>query len=313
MAQFYVYNARIGTTVSLLGNNISGNRAWRVGSGRSLDLAAGGHLMAIVNVTPDSFSDGGRHDSVEAAVAHAKVCITEGATIIDVGGESTRPGADPVSEAEEQRRVLPVIERLSAETDVLISIDTYRGATARAAVKAGAHIINDVYGLSHDPAIADIAAEAGAGLCIMHTGRGREAEKLSDVIADQVLFFKKALQIADAAGIDRSTVMLDPGFGFAKTREDEAELMARFAELHALDLPFLIGTSRKRFIGSMTGRERADERDVGTAATTAVLRLAGAHVFRVHNVAANRDALRVADAILAARSAGGGDSAEEKS
>lgn len=300
-------------TVSLLGNNVSGNGVWQVGHGRSLDLGASGHLMAIVNVTPDSFSDGGRHDSVDAAVAHAKACIAEGAVIIDIGGESTRPGAEPVSELEEQRRVLPVIERLAAETDALISIDTYRGATASAAVNAGAHIINDVYGLSYDPSIADRAAQAGAGLCIMHTGRGREAEKLADVIADQFLFFQKALGIADAAGVDRRTVMLDPGFGFAKTREDEAELMARFAELHALKLPFLIGTSRKRFIGSMTGRERADERDVGTAATTAVLRLAGAHVFRVHNVAANRDALRVADAILLAAKAGSRDSEETRS
>ncbi len=299
-------------TVSLLGNSVSGNGIWQVGSGRSLDLTSGGYLMAIVNVTPDSFSDGGRHDNLEAAVAHAKVCIAEGAAIIDIGGESTRPGAEPVSEAEEQRRVLPVIERLAAETDALISIDTYRGTTARAAIKAGAHIINDVYGLSHDPSIADIAAETGAALCIMHTGRGREVEKLADVIDDQFLFFKKALEIADTAGVDRQKIMLDPGFGFAKTREDEAELMARFAELHALKLPFLIGTSRKRFIGAMTGRDRADERDVGTAATTAVLRLAGAHVFRVHNVAANRDALRVADSILSARSAEKPNSAEAK-
>jgi dihydropteroate synthase len=306
-------------TVSLLGNSVFGKqvmqagRVWQVGHGRALDLAAGGHLMAIVNVTPDSFSDGGKHDSVEAAVSHAMACIGEGAAIIDIGGESTRPGAAPVSEAEEQRRVLPVIERLAAETDVLISIDTYRGGTARAAVKAGAHIVNDVYGLSYDPSIADIAAETGAGLCIMHTGRGREAEKLPDVIEDQFLFYRKALAIADAAGVNRNTIMLDPGFGFAKSREEEAELMARFAELHALELPFLIGTSRKRFIGSMTGRDRADERDVGTAATTAVLRLAGAHVFRVHNVAANRDALRVADAILSARGTESGNGAETRS
>ncbi|MEB2843561.1 dihydropteroate synthase [Endobacterium cereale] len=300
-------------TVSLLGNSVSGNSVWQVGSGRSLDLDAGGHLMAIVNVTPDSFSDGGRHDSIEEAVAHAKACIAEGATIIDIGGESTRPGAEPVSEAEEKSRVLPVIERLAAETDVLISIDTYRGGTARAAIAAGAHIINDVYGLSYDPSIADIAAETGAGLCIMHTGRGREAEKRPDVIDDQFRFFTKALATAEAAGVNRNAIMLDPGFGFAKSREEETELMARFAELHALELPFLIGTSRKRFIGTMTGRERADERDVGTAATTAVLRLAGAHVFRVHNVAANRDALRVADAILSAQNTGSRVGAETRS
>ncbi|MGE7369373.1 dihydropteroate synthase [Neorhizobium sp. NPDC001467] len=287
--------------VSLPGNNIPSDGAWQVGSGHSLDLTASGHLMAIVNVTPDSFSDGGRHDDVEAAVAHAKACIAEGAAIIDIGGESTRPGAEPVSEAEEQRRVLPVIERLAAQTDALLSIDTYRGSTARAAVKAGAHIINDVYGLTRDPSVAQVAAETGAGLCIMHTGRGREAVRLGDVIADQFVFFEKALAVADAAGVDRRAIMLDPGFGFAKSREEEAQLMARFTELHALHLPFLIGTSRKRFIGALTGRERAVERDVGTAATTALLRLAGAHIFRVHNVAANRDALGVADAVRAAR------------
>lgn len=290
--------------MSLSGNNIFGNAPgvsefWQVGGGRRLDLTGSGHLMAIVNVTPDSFSDGGRHDSVEAAVAHAKSCIAQGAVVVDIGGESTRPGAQPVSEAEELRRVLPVIARLAAETDVLISIDTYRSGTARAAMAAGAHIINDVFGLRHDPAIADVAAQTGAGLCVMHTGRGREHEKLPDVIADQFAFFEKSLEIASAAGVERAALMLDPGFGFAKTRDDEVQLMARFGELHALGLPFLIGTSRKRFIGAMTGREEPEMRDVGTAATTAVLRLAGAHVFRVHNVAANRDALRVADAILA--------------
>ena len=254
--------------------------------------------MAIVNVTPDSFSDGGRHDSVDRALAHALSCVDDGAAILDIGGESTRPGAAAVSPAEEQDRVLPVIERLSKETDALISIDTYRAETARLAVAGGAHIINEVHGLQREPEIAAVAAESGAGVCIMHTGRDRQ--KLPDLIADQAFFFERSLQIADNAGIDRQTVVLDPGFGFAKDRFEDVELMARFAELHALGFPLLAGTSRKRFIGTITGVEQASDRDFGTAATTVILRLAGAAIFRVHNVKANCSALAMADAVLAA-------------
>jgi dihydropteroate synthase len=256
--------------------------------------------MAIINVTPDSFSDGGRHAGVDAAVAHALALVEAGAAILDIGGESTRPGAEPVSPAQEQDRVLPVIEALAGQTDALLSIDTYRAATAAAAMAAGAHIVNDVYGLRFDPDMAAVVARTGAGLVMMHTGRGREAERLADVIADQRLFFDRSLQLSDEAGIPRDRIMLDPGFGFAKTRDDDLALMARFAELQALGLPLLAGTSRKRFIGAVTGRDPASARDVGTAATTALLRMAGAHVFRVHDIAVNRDALRMADAMLAA-------------
>lgn len=263
-----------------------------------LELGNRGHIMAIINVTPDSFSDGGLHLGVRDAVAHGLACAREGAAILDVGGESTRPGAASVSPAEEQDRVLPVIEQLARQTDVLISVDTYRAETARLAVAAGAHIINDVHGLQREPGIAAVAAESETGLCIMHTGRGREGELAKDVIEDQQLFFDASLGIADAAGVARDAIMLDPGFGFAKNAEENLELMARFRELKTLGLPWLVGTSRKRFIGSATGREIASDRDVGTAATTAILRLAGASIFRVHNVAANRDALAVADAVL---------------
>ncbi|MGK9050838.1 dihydropteroate synthase [Neorhizobium petrolearium] len=260
--------------------------------------------MAIVNVTPDSFSDGGRYSgSVETAIAHAMSCIRDGAAIVDIGGESTRPGAVEVSAAEEQDRVLPVIERLAAETDALISIDTYRAETARLAVAAGAHIVNDVHGLQREPEIANVVARTGAGVCIMHTGRGREQEKCADLVADQEFFLTESLKIARAAGIPEEAVILDPGFGFAKNRDEDVELMARFAELHRLGFPLLAGTSRKRFTGSVTGREKPDERDVGTAATTVILRLAGAAIFRVHNVAVNRDALAMADAVLAAAEA----------
>ncbi|WP_377297969.1 dihydropteroate synthase [Rhizobium sp. SGZ-381] len=278
-----------------------GNTIWQVGGGRSLTLGTQGHLMAIINVTPDSFSDGGRHLSVEAAVRHALACVEAGASLLDIGGESTRPGAEPVDPAEEQARVLPVIEALSGQTDALISIDTYRAETARLAIAAGAHIVNDVYGLRHDAQMAKVVADTGAGLVMMHTGRGREEDKRADVVEDQLWFFENALKTAEEAGIARETIVLDPGFGFAKNRTEDFALMARFEELHALRFPFLIGTSRKRFIGSATGREQPSDRDVGTAATTALLRLAGASIFRVHDVATNRDALRIADAVLAAR------------
>ena len=278
-----------------------GSNAWQAAHGRSLKLDGRGRIMAIVNATPDSFSDGGRYLAVDAAFSHALTCAEEGADIIDIGGESTRPGAAAVTEAEEQDRVLPVIEKLRRETDVLISVDTYRASTARLAIGAGAHIVNDVFGLQKDPDMAGVVASTRAGICIMHTGRNRQ--KLADVIDDQFEFLNRSLDIAEAAGIARDTVVLDPGFGFAKDESENVALMARFAELAAFGLPVLAGTSRKRFIGSLTGRDVAEERDIGTAATTAILRLAGASIFRVHNVAATRDALAIADAVLAKSSA----------
>ncbi|MBB3391829.1 dihydropteroate synthase [Rhizobium sp. BK275] len=272
---------------------------WRVAHGREIELGKRSVIMAIVNVTPDSFSDGGRYQTVDSAVEHALQAVADGAEILDIGGESTRPDAVSVSPAEEQARVLPVIEVLSRRTQALISIDTYRAETARLAISAGAHIVNDVFGLQKEPDIAALSAETGAGLCIMHTGRDRQ--KLAGIIDDQIFFLKRSLEIASAAGVLRDRIVLDPGFGFAKeTPAENLELMARFEELHRFGLPLLAGTSRKRFLGAVTGREPA-ERDVATAATSALLRVQGAAVFRVHNVAINRDALAVADAMLAAR------------
>ena len=252
--------------------------------------------MAIVNATPDSFSDGGRFLAADEAVAHALACVKNGAHIIDIGGESTRPGADAVTEQEEQDRVLPVVERLAKETDALLSIDTYRASTARLAIEAGAHIINDVFGLQKDPDMAGVVTATQAGVCIMHTGRDRE--KLPDVVADQFAFLNRSLGIAQQAAISRNAIVLDPGFGFAKDTDENIALMSRFDELAGFGLPILAGTSRKRFIGALTGRDGAEERDVGTAATTAILRLAGAVIFRVHNVTMTRDALSIADAVL---------------
>lgn len=271
---------------------------WSLAHGRSLLLGPQGVIMAIVNVTPDSFSDGGLHDTAEKAIEHAYLCLDQGARIVDVGGESTRPGAAVVSATEEQDRVLPVIEALARDGRAVISIDTYRAETARLAVAAGAHIVNDVHGLQREPAIAQVAAQTGAGLCIMHTGRDRQ--KLPDVIDDQFAFLGQSLEIAREAGVADEAIILDPGFGFAKDTDENLELMARFGELMRFERPILAGTSRKRFVGAVTGREAAD-RDAGTAATTALLRLAGAAVFRVHDVAINRDALAIADAMVEAR------------
>ncbi len=268
---------------------------WQVGHGRYLDLDAKSVLMGILNVTPDSFSDGGEFGSPERAIEQARRMIGEGAAIIDVGGESTRPGADPVSPREEQVRILPVIEQLASEGRALISVDTYRAGTARLAVAAGAHIVNDVHGLQREPDIAYVAAETGAGLVIMHTGRDRE--KLADVIADQFLFLKRSLEIARAAGIADDHIVLDPGFAFAKGGAENLELMARFGELLPLGFPLLVGTSRKRLARHLVG-ETDGARDVGTAAASVILRLRGASIFRVHNVAVNRDALAFADAVI---------------
>ncbi len=277
------------------------NTTWQLAHSQSLRIGPKAIIMGILNVTPDSFSDGGQFAHVDAAVLQAQAMIADGATIIDVGGESTRPNAEPVSALEEQRRILPVIEALAATRKVLISVDTYRAETARLAIQAGAHIVNDVWGLQREPDIAKIAADYGAGLCIMHTGRDRQ--RLDDAIDDQRHFLRRSLEIAAHAGIADNQIVLDPGFGFAKeTVQDNVELMVRMRELLELGFPLLIGTSRKRFLGTITGRDAAD-RDVATAASSAILRLAGADIFRVHNVAFNRDALAVSDAMLEIRRA----------
>jgi dihydropteroate synthase len=271
--------------------------SWFLAHSRSIELGPRAVVMGVLNVTPDSFSDAGQFAAHDAAIAHAKRMIGEGAAIIDVGGESTRPGGAPVDPAEEQARIMPVIEALAGREDVLISVDTYRAETARMAIAAGAHIVNDVWALRRDPGIASVAAESGAGLVIMHTGR--EREKLADPIDDQVEFLTGSLKIARDVGMPEERILLDPGFGFAKeTPADNLDLMARFTELRSLGRPLVVGTSRKRFIGAVTGRDASD-RAVGTAATSVVLRLQGAVVFRVHDVGTNVDALAIADAMVA--------------
>lgn len=271
------------------------DREWQLAHGRSLTLGPRALIMGVLNVTPDSFSDAGVHYSLDQALQGARKMIEDGASIIDVGGESTRPGATRVEPSVEQSRILPVIDALAKQDDIIISVDTYREETARLAVEAGAHIVNDVWGVQREPAIADLAARTGAGLVIMHTGRERERDP--DVIADQFAFLNRSLEIARLAGVSDSQIVLDPGFGFAKDTDENIALMDRFSELAAFGYPFLAGTSRKRFLGAVSGGE-ANERDVVTAASSAILRLAGADIFRVHNIAMSRSTLNLADAML---------------
>ncbi len=285
-------------------NNPFVNRNWKVAHGRSLVLGSASAIMGVVNVTPDSFSDGGKHVDPQRAVNAALEMIGQGAVIIDIGGESTRPGGASIDIDTEQARIMPVIRSLAAKSDCLISVDTYRADTAREAIEAGAHIINDVRGLQKNEGMAEVAAKTGAGVVIMRTGRGRNV--LQDAIEDQKFFLNRSLEIAYKAGIAEASIVLDPGIGFAKQYDQDIVLLGRFEELTGFGYPLLVGTSRKRFLGAITGHQDAEMRDIATAATSVVARLKGAAVFRVHDVATNLDALKVADALVNAREADNG-------
>lgn len=265
-------------------------------AGAALRLGRTARLMGILNVTPDSFSDGGRFDAAPAALAQARLMLAEGADIIDIGGESTRPGAEEVGVAEELARVLPAIEALRADgTMAPISIDTYKAEVAARALAAGATIINDVHGLQREPEVAAVAAEHGTPLVVMHWDKARDTSR--DVMAEMARYFEATLDIADKAGVERSNIVLDPGFGFAKSLSENYEILRRLPELVALGFPVLVGTSRKSMIGKLLDVP-ADERLAGTVATSVLGYAAGAHIFRVHDVRPNRDALRVAEAAL---------------
>jgi dihydropteroate synthase len=260
-------------------------------------------IMGIVNVTPDSFSDGGAFDDSVAAIVHARRLIIEGATIVDVGGESTRPGADPVPPDEELRRVLPVIEGVAGlGLPAQISIDTMKLEVARAALDAGAGYVNDVTAFRHDPGLAALVAERGADCCLMHMlGEPRtmqEDPRYDDVVSDVKAFLEQRMAFAVAEGVPEERIQLDPGIGFGKTLEHNLELLRRLDELVALGRPLVVGTSRKSFLGRLTGRD-VTERVAGTVATNVLAFERGARVFRVHDVAASADALAVAAATLA--------------
>ncbi len=256
-------------------------------------------VMGVVNVTPDSFSDGGRYLHAEAAVAHGLALREEGADILDVGGESTRPGAEPVGAEEERARVEPVVAALAA-AGARVSVDTTKASVARAALAAGATYVNDVSALRFDPELGVVAA-AGADCCLMHM-RGeprtmQDAPRYDDVVADVKAHLEERLAFAVAQGIAEERVHLDPGIGFGKTLEHNLELLRRLDEIAALGRPVVVGASRKSFLGRLTGRE-VGERAAATVAANVIAFERGARIFRVHDVAATRDALLVAAATL---------------
>ncbi|MCD9032557.1 dihydropteroate synthase [Luteimonas sp. Y-2-2-4F] len=253
-------------------------------------------VMGIVNVTPDSFSDGGRHDAPDDAVAHGLRLVAEGADLLDVGGESTRPGAGEVPVEEEIRRVVPVIERLRAGTDVPISIDTSKPEVMRAAVAAGAGLINDVYALRREGAL-EAAVDSGAAVVLMHMlGEPRsmqDAPRYDDVVGEVHRFLAERIFAVEMAGIDRKRIVADPGFGFGKTLQHNLALLAGMGRFVELGVPVLAGLSRKRSIGELTGREAPDQRAAGSVAAHLIAAQRGATLLRVHDVAATVDALKV--------------------
>ncbi|HEX3180500.1 MAG TPA: dihydropteroate synthase [Beijerinckiaceae bacterium] len=252
-------------------------------------------IMGILNVTPDSFSDGGRFNAPDRALAQAKKLVADGADIVDVGAESTRPGHVPISAEEEWTRLESLLEPLLASVDAPLSIDTYKAATARRATDLGVIVVNDVWGLQHDSAMADTVAEAGAGLIVMHN---RESvDPAIDIVADLRRFFDHSLDLARRAGIPAEHIILDPGIGFGKTKEQNLAALAATTQLQDYSLPILIGISRKSIFGALLGAS-VEGRLIGTIAANVVTAMYGAKVFRVHDPAEHRAAFTVLDAIV---------------
>jgi dihydropteroate synthase len=260
------------------------------------------YVMGVLNVTPDSFSDGGEYLAVDDAIERGLAMVEAGASIVDVGGESTRPGAEPVGADQELDRVVPVIEALAERSEALISVDTSKARVAAAAVGAGAHIINDISGLGFDPDMAPVVAETGAGLMLMHIrGTPRTMQRdidYEDVVDDIHRYFVERMELADGAGVDMAQIALDPGIGFGKTVAHNFRLIRELHRFFDLGRPLLLGTSRKSFIGKVLDKPAA-ERVWGTAATIACGLYAGADIVRVHDVAAMADVTRTAEAICA--------------
>jgi dihydropteroate synthase len=261
-------------------------------------------IMGVINVTPDSFSDGGRYLHAGAAVEHGLQLRAEGAAILDVGGESTRPGARPVGAEEELRRVIPVVDAL-AGSGVEISIDTSKASVAAGAIEAGASFVNDVTAFRGDPEMAGLVASAGVGCCLMHMlGEPRTMQddpRYDDVVGAVKAFLEERMTYAVEAGVAEERIMLDPGIGFGKTLDHNLALLANLEQLLALGRPVVIGTSRKSFLGKLTGRPGADDRVAATVASCVLAYERGARVFRVHDVAPVDDALKVAAATVSAR------------
>ncbi|MEN3335605.1 MAG: dihydropteroate synthase [Blastocatellia bacterium] len=271
--------------------------------GRALELGRRTLVVGVLNVTPDSFSDGGLHYEPGLAVERALQMQTDGADIIEVGGESTRPGSERISAGDELARIAPVLKGLGKQLRIPIAVDTYKSDVARAAVDLGASLLNDVSALRFDPKIAEVAAQARAALVLMHM-RGEPAtmQKLApsrDIFAEIQNDLNIALREAEARGVERQRIILDPGIGFGKTLEQNLAILNHLDRFEPFNLPLMIGTSRKRFIGRLTGRAES-ERVYGTAATVAAAILRGAHLIRVHDVREIVDVVRVTDAICAA-------------
>ena len=265
----------------------------RIGN-REFDLNGNTYIMGILNVTPDSFSDGGSFHQVEAALSHAGKMIVEGVHIIDIGGESTKPGYVQISEEEEIRRIVPVIRAIKEKYDIPVSVDTYKAKVARAALEAGADMINDIWGLKYDKEMAQIIKEYNVPVCIMHN---RDKKEYTNFFEELKADLQESITIAQNAGILEDKIILDPGVGFAKTYEMNLECIKRLEELHTLGYPLLLGTSRKSVIG-LTLDLPVTEREEGTLATTVMAVMKGCQFVRVHNVEANKRAIQMTQAIL---------------
>jgi len=278
-----------------------GETLWKVG-GRIVDLSRHGMIMGVLNVTPDSFSDDGEFFSIDKAVARGLEIVAEGARIVDVGGESTRPGAEAVGVEEELRRVIPVIEKLRVKIDIFISIDTSKSEVADAALEAGVSIINDVTGGRGDEKMLPLAAKRNAAFIIMHmqgTPRNMQVSPhYDDVVSEVADFFLQQYARALECGIDPMAIAFDPGIGFGKTFEHNLELIAKLDALRVQERPLVVGVSRKSFLGKLVGSSDMSDRLVPTVALTSLLRSRGANIIRVHDVKENVDALRVTEAVL---------------
>jgi dihydropteroate synthase len=283
------------------------SRFWTLGPDRIVPLEPFA-IMGVINATPDSFSDGGRYANAEEAAVHALQLVEEGAAIIDIGGESTRPGASRVDAEEQVRRVVPVIARLRSRSSVAITVDTTSAAVAEAALEAGADAVNDVSAGCEDPEMLKLLAAKGAGIVLMHrlappgedsySDRYAEPPIYDDVVRDVASYLLMRAEIAMAAGIARDSIALDPGLGFGKTVAQNYELLARTSELSALGFPILVGASRKSFLGAVSGRSDPEQRIIASAVAAVAAYGGGARIIRAHDVGAHREALVVAHAIL---------------